>query len=326
MTTFNDILAARQRIGKYLSLTALDYSMGLSTDTTRVYLKLENQQKQKAFKVRGALSKLSSLNEEEKDRGVIAVSSGNHGAGVSYAAWLLGIKKAKVFVPETAPKAKVDRIKYYGAEVVQIGRNYDEAHRLAMAELQKYNMTYIDSCSDVQLIAGQGTVGLEIMEQKPDIDLILVPIGGGGLITGVSIAAKYLKPGIRIVGVQTAACPAMVKSLEDKILYDEFPSEDSICDALIGGVTDIPFRMAGQCIDDILVVQEETIRKATAFLLTDEKIVAEPSGAVGVAAIMENPGYFAGMNVVVVISGGNLDQAMMARLLTDSPGASGARA
>jgi threonine dehydratase len=325
MTTFNDILAARQRIGKYLSLTALDYSMGLSTDSTKVYLKLENQQKQKAFKVRGALSKQSSLSEEEKDRGVIAVSSGNHGAGVSYAAWLLGIKKAKVFVPLTAPKAKVDRIRYYGAEVVQIGNNYDEAHHLAMAELQKYNMTYIDSCSDVQLIAGQGTVGLEIMEQNPGIDLILVPIGGGGLITGVSIAAKHLKPGIRIVGVQTAACPAMVKSLADKVLYEEFPSEDSICDALIGGVTDIPFRMAGQCIDDILVVQEETIRKATAFLLTDEKIVSEPSGAVGVAALMESPGYFAGLNVAVVISGGNLDQAMMARLLNDSTGASGGR-
>lgn len=321
MTTFNDILAARQRIGKHLSLTALDYSMGLSKVSTKVYLKLENQQKQKAFKVRGALSKLSSLSDEEKARGVIAVSSGNHGAGVSYAAHLLGIKKAKVFVPLTAPKAKVDRIKYYGAEVVQIGRNYDEAHHLAMDELQKYNMTFIDSCSDVQLIAGQGTVGLEIMEQNPAIDLILVPIGGGGLITGVSIAAKHLKPGIRIVGVQTAACPAMVKSLEDKILYDEFPSEDSICDALIGGVTEIPFRMAGQCIDDILVVQEETIRKATAFLLTDEKIVAEPSGAVGVAALMENPGYFAGLNVAVVISGGNLDQAMMRAMLDANPGA-----
>ncbi|MGD9941224.1 MAG: threonine/serine dehydratase [Clostridia bacterium] len=326
MTTFDDILAARQRIGKYLSLTALDYSMGLSTDSTKVYLKLENQQKQKAFKVRGALSKLSSLSEEEKSRGVIAVSSGNHGAGVSYAAWLLGIKKAKVFVPATAPKAKVDKIRYYGAEVVQIGRNYDEAHHLAMAELQKYNMTYVDSCSDVQLIAGQGTVGLEIMEQNPDMDMILVPIGGGGLITGVSIAAKHLKPGIRIVGVQTAACPAMVRSLADNTLYDEFPSEDSICDALIGGVTEIPFRMASQCIDDILVVREETIRKATAFLLTGEKVVAEPSGAVGVAAIMENPGYFAGLNVAVVISGGNLDQAMMARLLNDNTGAAGATA
>ena len=182
-------------------------------------------------------------------------------------------------------------------------------------------MTYIDSCSDVQLIAGQGTVGLEILEQNPDVDLILVPIGGGGLITGVSIAAKHLKPGIRIVGVQTAACPAMVRSLADNTLYEEFPSEDSICDALIGGVTDIPFKMAGLCIDDILVVQEETIRKATAFLLTEEKIMAEPSGAVGVAALMENPGYFAGLKVAVIISGGNLDQAMMRAMLDDKPGA-----
>jgi len=315
MIEFKDILSARDRISKHISVTPLDFSIGLSNEQTKVYLKLECQQKQKAFKVRGALSKISSLTPEEKERGVIAVSSGNHGAGVSYAANILGIKKAKVFVPLTAPKAKVEKIKYYGAEVVQVGKNYDEAHKVAVDEMKKFNMTYIDSCSDEQLIAGQGTVGLEIMEQNPNIDVIIVPIGGGGLITGVSIAAKKMNPNIKIVGVQTAACPAMVKSLEDNILYEEFPSEDSICDALIGGVTEIPFKMAKESIDDILVVSEESIKEATKYLLVDEKVVSEPSGAVGVAALMENKQYFEGKNVAIVVTGGNLDKDLMMEIL-----------
>ncbi|HHZ03107.1 MAG TPA: threonine/serine dehydratase [Tissierellia bacterium] len=316
MVNFNDVVSARDRIKKYISLTPLDFSMVLSKERTKVYLKLECQQKQKAFKVRGALSKISSLTDEEKERGVIAVSSGNHGAGVSFASYLLGIKNAKVFVPETAPKAKVDKIKYYGAEIVQVGKNYDEAHKVALDEMKKNNMTYIDSCSDVQLIAGQGTVGLEIMEQNSDIDTIIVPIGGGGLITGISVAAKHMNPNVKIIGVQTAACPAMVKSLEDNVLYEEFPSEDSICDALIGGVTEIPFKMAKKCIDDILVVSEESIRKATKLLLTEEKVVAEPSGAVGVAALLENPKYFEGKNIAIVISGGNLDKDLMEKIIS----------
>ena len=317
MVNFNDVVNARKRIEKYISVTPLDFSIGLSNENTKVYLKLECQQKQKAFKVRGALSKISSLTEVEREQGVIAVSSGNHGAGVSYAAHLLGIKKAKVFVPETAPAAKVEKIKYYGAEIHQVGKNYDDTHRIAMDEMKKDNMTYIDSCSDIQLIAGQGTIGLEIMEQNPDIDTIIVPIGGGGLITGISVAAKHIKPGIKIVGVQTAACPAMVKSLEDNVLYEEFPSDESICDALIGGVTEIPFKMAGQCIDDIIVVSEESIRKATAILLTEEKVVAEPSSATGIAALMDNPEYFEGKNVAIVITGGNLDKILMKKMLLE---------
>lgn len=317
IVNFNDVINSKDRIQKYISLTPLDFSIGLSSEKTKVYLKLECQQKQKAFKVRGALSKISSLTDEEKQRGVIAVSSGNHGAGVSFASHLLGIKNAKVFVPETAPKAKVDKIKYYGADVVQVGKNYDETHKIAVKEMNKNNMTYIDSCSDVQLIAGQGTVGLEIMEQNPDIDIIIVPIGGGGLITGVSIAAKHMKKDLKIVGVQTAACPAMVKSLEDNVLYEEFPSEESICDALIGGVTEIPFKMAKQCIDDIIIVSEKSIKKATKILLTEEKVVSEPSGAVGVAALLENPQYFEGKNIAIVVTGGNLDKGLMQKIISD---------
>ena len=315
MVNFNDVLNARKRIEKHISLTPLDFSIGLSKGKTNVYLKLECQQKQKSFKVRGALSKITSLTDEERARGIYAISSGNHGAGVSFAGHLLGIEKVKVFVPETAPLAKVEKIKYYGAEVAQVGANYDDTHRIAMEKMGDCDLTYIHPGSDEQVIAGQGTVGLEIMEQNPDIDTILVPIGGGGLITGVSIAAKHINPNVKIIGVQTEACPAMVKSLEDNTFYEDYPSEESICDALIGGVFDIAFRMAKECIDDILVVSEASIREATARLLTDEKVVAEPSGAIGVAALLEKPELFEGKNVAIVISGGNMDKALMQKII-----------
>jgi len=305
---FNDVLNAKKRIEKYLSPTPLDFSIGLSSDKTNVYLKLECQQKQKSFKVRGALSKIASLTEEEKSKGIYAISSGNHGAGVSYAGHLLGISPVKVFVPETAPMAKVEKIKYYGAEVVQNGKNYDEAHRFAAEQTKNCDMTYIHPGSDVQVVAGQGTVGLEIMEQNPAIDVILAPIGGGGLITGVSVAAKHINPKVKIIGVQTEACPAMIKSLEDNICYEDFPSGESLCDALIGGVFDLAFEMAKECVDDILLVSEAEIRRATLLLLTEEKVVSEPSGAVGVAALLNNLLLFEGKNVAIVVSGGNIDK------------------
>ena len=315
MFNFNDILTARKRIEKYISLTPLDFSIGLSSEKTKVYLKLESQQKQKSYKVRGALSKISFLTDKEREAGIYAISSGNHGIGVSYAGYLLGIDDVKVFVPETTPMAKVEKIKYYGAEIVQVGANYDETHQIAEEQMAKLDMTYIHSAADAQALAGQGTVGLEIMEQNPDIDVILVPVGGGGLITGVSVAAKHMNPNVKIIGVQTEACPAMVKALEDNVFYEYFPSEESICEALIGGVFEIPFRMAKECIDDILVVSEAEIKKAAARLLTEEKVVAEPSGAVGVAALLNNPGLFENKNVAVVISGGNIDKGLMRRLI-----------
>lgn len=317
MFNFDDVISARKRIEEYLLPTPLDFSIGLSNEKTKVHLKLEAQQKQKSYKIRGALSKISSLTNEERDAGIYAISSGNHGSGVSYAGYLLGIKSVKVFVPTTAPAAKVEKIKHYGAEIVQVGANYDETHQIAEEQMANCNMTYIHSGQDAESLAGQGTVGLEIMEQNSGIDAILVPIGGGGLITGISIAAKHINPKVEIIGVQTEACPAMVKSLEDNVFYEYYPSEESICEALIGGVFDIPFKMAKECIDDILVVSEADIRKATARLLTEENVVAEPSGAIGVAALLGNPKLFEGKNVAIVISGGNIDKELMRQLISE---------
>lgn len=313
-----DIFSARERISPYLDPTPLDVAMSLQSGGSGVFLKLECQQKQKTFKVRGALSKITSLTDEEKSRGIYAISSGNHGAGVSYAAQLLGIKNTRVYVPETAPRAKVDKIKYYGAEVIQTGGDYDETHRNAVRDPAIQGMTYVNPGDDVQVAAGQGTIGLEILEQNPDIEVIVVPIGGGGLITGIGLAAKHLKPGIEVIGVQTEACPAMASSLRDKTCYEEFPVRDSLCDALVGGVFRLAYEMADKCIDDVLVVTEKGIADATARLLADEKVVAEPSSAVGIAALAQFPQRFAGKKTAVVISGGNIDKELMKRLLAQS--------
>lgn len=315
MVTIEDILSARQRISKYIYKTPLDFSYYLSDEKTKVYLKLEAQQKLKSFKIRGALSKMTWLSDKQRADGVMAVSSGNHGAGVSYAAYILGGIKAKIFVPETTPQPKLDKIKYYGAELIKVGKNYDEAHAAAEEAKKTEKLNFIDPCSDVHTISGQGSIAFEILEANPDIDTIIAPIGGGGLITGISIAAKHIKPSIQIIGVQTAACPAMAASLKDKKCYIDYETKPSICDALVGGVGEIPYEMAGKCIDDIILVDEETIKKAIVMLLLKDKVVAEPAGAAAAAAFIDNKERFAGKNVAVVVSGGNLDENLMCRLL-----------
>lgn len=315
MIKFSDILSARERISKYVYSTPLDYSMYLSNKNMNIYLKLECQQKLKGFKIRGALSKLLSLTQEEKRRGVMAVSSGNHGAGVSYASSILGGIEAKIFVPNTIPESKLDKIRYYGAQIVKSGANYDEAHVAAIEALEREKLIFVDPCSDVEVIAGQGSIAMEILEDNPDIDIIIAPIGGGGLITGLAVAAKHLKPSVKVIGVQTKACPAMVQSLKDRVCYTDYPSEQSICDALVGGVGEIPYKMAHKLIDDILLVDEEMIKEAILFLMTKEKVIAEPAGAIGVGAIMSKPKLFENKNTAIVISGGNLDDKLILELI-----------
>lgn len=315
MIQFKEIMDSRERIKDYVYTTPLEKSLYLSNDETNVYLKLENQQKVNCAKVRGAFSKITDLSPEEISKGIVAISSGNHGAAVSYASSLLGIENATIYVPETTPKSKTEKIQYYGANVVKVGKNYDEAHEIGGELIKSSGSIFIDPCSDPTVIAGQGTIAMEILEQQPSIDTILVPIGGGGIITGISIAAKHINPDIKIIGVQTAACPAMVASLRDEQFYEMYPTEDSICDALVGGVGDIPYKMAKQCIDDIIVVEEEDIADAIKFLLLKEKVVAEPAGAVGVAAVRKNPELFKGKNVAVVITGGNIDEEILRSII-----------
>lgn len=277
-------------------------------------------QRAKSFKIRGAMNKMLTLTEEEKQRGVATISSGNHGSAVSYAASLLGIENAKVIVPETTPKSKVDKIRYFGADVMLMGSNYDEAHALGMKFIDEKGMTYIDAYyDDPKIYEGQGTIAIEILEQNPDIDTIVVPIGGGGLITGIAVAAKALKPGIRVIGVQTEACPAMIKAIEDKVFYEEYPvTGDTVCESLVGGVGKLSYELLPQFIDDIIEVKEKTIREAVRFMIKDEKIIAEGGSCTTVAAVMDFRERVGGKNIALVISGGNIDGDLMVKLMNES--------
>lgn len=314
---FNEVRAAYERIRPYVRKTLLEESFYLGDGERRYFFKLESLQRAKSFKIRGALNKMLTLTAEEAARGVATVSSGNHGSSVSYAASLLGIQNAKVIVPEGTPQSKIDRIRYFGAEVLQMGKSYDEAHRLGLDYIRRHGLTYIDAYyDDPKIYGGQGTIGIEILEQNPDIDTIVVPIGGGGLITGIAVAAKALKPDIRIVGVQTEKCPAMIKSYEDGVFYEEYPCEgDSICDALLGGVGALSYQMVKDCVDDLVAVSEDTVGRAVSFMAREEKFVVEAGSCTTVAAVIDYRERIGGRQIALVLSGGNIDGQMLASLL-----------
>lgn len=316
---FEEIKQAYERISPYVGKTPLEESFYLNYDGRRYFFKLETMQRARSFKIRGAMNKMLTLTEEEKQRGVATISSGNHGSSVSYAASLLGISNAKVIVPETTPKIKVDKIRYFGADVILMGSNYDEAHALGMKFIEEKGMTYIDAYyDDSKIYGGQGTIAIEILEQNPDIDTIVVPIGGGGLITGIAVAAKALKPGIRVIGVQTEDCPAMIKAIEDKVFYEEYPvTGDTVCDSLVGGVGKLSYELLPEYVDDIIEVKEKTIREAVRFMIMNEKIIAEGGSCTTVAAVMDFRERVGGKNIALVISGGNIDGDLMVKLLNE---------
>ncbi|MBQ4505298.1 MAG: threonine/serine dehydratase [Firmicutes bacterium] len=313
---YNEVKEAYERIKSYVRKTPLEESFYLGTEDQKVFFKLESFQRAKSFKIRGALNKMLTLSPEEIERGVATISSGNHGSSVSYAASLLGIKNAKVIVPETTPQSKVDKILYFGSEAMLMGKNYDEAHALGMKFIEDNGMTYIDAYyDDPKIYGGQGTIAIEILEQNPQIDTIVVPIGGGGLITGIAVAAKAIKPEIRIVGVQTENCPAMIKAYEDNVFYEEYPCEDSICDSLIGGIGALSYQMAKDYVDEFIAVSEETVGKAVSFMAKHEKYIVEAGSCVTVAALMDHRDRIGGNNVALVLSGGNIDGALLTELM-----------
>lgn len=297
---------ARERIKNYIVNTPLIKSTYLTNNDKNVYYKLENTQEVRAFKIRGALNKMLSLSPSEKEIGVATISSGNHGISVALGAQLLGIKNALIIVPKNTSKAKLNKIKYFGGSIVLLGNNYDEAHLLGMEYIKDKNLTFIDSYFDDEIVyAGQGTIALEILEKNKNIDTILAPIGGGGLISGIAIAAKSLNKNIKVYGVQTEACPAMKASLDDNICYEKYDTKESICESLVGGVGPLSFEICKDYVDDILIVSEEEIKSATAFMGLQELIIVEPSSATVVAAYEKYKDQLFGKNTALVISGGN---------------------
>ncbi|EJE7234162.1 threonine/serine dehydratase [Clostridium botulinum] len=313
---YKEVKNAYERIKNYVRKTPLEESYYLGDGNKRYFFKLESFQRAKSFKIRGALNKMMTLTEEEKECGIATISSGNHGSSVSYAASILGIKNAKVIVPQNTPQSKIDKIKYFGADVILMGKNYDEAHLLGMAYIKENGLTFIDAYySDPKIYGGQGTIAIEILEQNKDIDTIVVPIGGGGLITGIAVAAKSIKPDIRIIGVQTEACPSMIDSYKDNTFYEEYPSKESICDALVGGVGKLSYEMAQDYVDDFLIVTEKSIAKAVSFMAKEEKYIVEAGSCTTIAAVMEHRERIGGKNIALVLSGGNIDGKLLTSIL-----------
>ena len=315
--TAKESFDAYERIKPYLDRTPLAESLYLGDGERKYFFKLECNQPVRSFKIRGALNKMLTLTEEERARGVATVSSGNNGSSVAYAARLLGIKRADIIIPGPAPKAKEDRIRFYGGTAIRMGNDYDEAHALGMKYIQENGLTYIDAYyDDFKIYGGQGTIALEILEQDPEIDTIVVPVGGGGLSTGIAVAAKAVKPGIGVIGVQTEACPAIAKSFEDGVCYEEYPvTGDTLCDALVGGIGMLAFDVGRDYIDDVIVVSEESIKKATAFTIREEHHIVEGGSATTVAAVMDYRERVGGKNIALVMSGGNIDSDIMAKLI-----------
>ncbi|WP_040978869.1 threonine ammonia-lyase [Oceanobacillus jeddahense] len=315
---YNHVKDAYERIQKYLPTTPLEEAFYLGDDNKKYFFKLESMHKAKSFKIRGALNKMLTLTKEEMDRGVAAISSGNHGSSVSYAASLLGITNVKIIVPKTTPQSKIDKIQHFGGEAIRLGDHYDETHSLGTEFIKKHQLTYIDAYySDHQIYGGQGTIAIEIVEQNNEIDTIVVPIGGGGLITGIAVAAKAIKPDIRIIGVQTEACPAMIKSYEDNIFYEVYPSGESLCDALVGGIGKLSYELAKDYIDDFIAVSENSIAKAVSFMAKKEKFVVEAGSCTTVAAVMDYRERIGGNNVALVLSGGNIDGEVLTYILSN---------
>jgi len=316
MISLDDIRKAQKAIAPYVKCTPLVHSVYLSRLCCgRVFLKLENQQVTNSFKARGAFYKLLNLTQKEERMGIITASAGNHGQAVAYAAQKLGLS-AKVVVPTTTPHVKVEGIRRWGADLVLFGDGYDEAEAKAKELARKDGCAYISPYDDGLIIAGHGTTGLEIVEALPNVDAIVVPVGGGGLISGVSIAVKSIKPNVELVGVQSEASPVMYESLKAGRIVDA-PKSKTIAEGLSGGIEKgaLTFEIAKKWVNRMLIVKEDTIRRAVYLLCVREKLVVEGSGAAAVAPILEDRVLFSGRTVACVITGGNIDEELLKEIL-----------
>lgn len=313
--TFRDIQEARSHLKDVVYKTSLVHNTTFSEMTGNfIYLKTENLQKTGSFKLRGAFNKIANLPKEQKQYGVIAASAGNHAQGVAMAATAYGIKST-IVMPKHAPLSKIAATKSYGAEVVLYGEVYDEAYEKARQIQKQSGAVFVHPFDDREIIAGQGTIGIEILEDVPDADIIVVPIGGGGLISGIVIAAKHMKPDIKIIGVQTKNLPSMARSLsQNHITTVEGPA--TIADGIaVKTPGELTFKIVKKFVDDIVTVDEDEIANAILLLLERAKVVSEGAGAASVAAILNRLDIVRNKKIVALISGGNIDVNMLSRII-----------
>lgn len=315
MVTIQDIKDAKNRLDGIIHKTPLAFAPTLSKNHGgQIYIKKENLQLTGSFKLRGAFNKIALLTQEQKDAGVVASSAGNHAQGVAFAAKHFGIK-AVIFMPETTPLTKVSGVMDLGAEVVLKGSKYDEAYMYAKEYATQNNKTFVHPYADDEVIAGQGTIALEILECVPDIDVFVVPIGGGGLISGIAIAAKALNPKIKIIGVVASGARAMKQSYDAKTPIDSIDVK-TIADGI--AVRDITPKMLDfvlEYVDEVVEVEDKEIANAILFLLEKQKLVVEGAGAAGVAAVMHGKIDTDGMKIALPLSGGNIDVTMLSIII-----------
>ncbi|MDY0103169.1 MAG: threonine ammonia-lyase [Lentimicrobium sp.] len=312
---FSDIINAQSVLKNIVKTTPLERSKSFSAMSgADVYLKLENFQTTGSFKVRGAYYKIKNLTPEETSKGVLCASAGNHAQGVAYAASKLGVKST-VFMPVFAPPLKVIATRAYGAEVVLTGDTFDDAFNAAIEFGKESGATFVHPFNDPHIIAGQGTIGLEIFEQIREVDDVLVPIGGGGLIAGIAIALKQLNPRIRIIGVEADGAQSMKLSIE-KGSPVTLNSANTIADGIaVKSPGNLTFEVTRDLVDELLVVNDAEMARTAYLLLQRSKILTEPAGVAAMAAVLFQKTDISGRKVVPIISGGNINMAILEQIL-----------
>jgi len=313
--TLSSIQAARERVGEAIYVSPCQLSHDLSELTgLPLHLKLENLQRTGAFKERGALNKLLLLSQDERERGVITASAGNHAQGVAFHAASRGIR-AKIVMPLATPQIKVTATRNFGAEVILHGANYDESCAEALRLCAEDGRTFIHPFDDAAVISGQGTIGLELLEQVPDLEAVVVPVGGGGLISGIACALKETNPKIRVIGVEPEKLPSMLRAREAGAPVT-INAEATIADGIaVRRAGDLTLPLVSRYVDEIVSVDDEEIASAILMLLETEKTLAEGAGAAALAAVLQSKTNLRHRRTVVLVSGGNIDVTLLAKII-----------
>ena len=313
MLTLDKVYDAQRILKDNIRKTDLIFAPALC-ENSQIYLKAENLQTTGSFKVRGAYYKISRLSDEQKQRGIIACSAGNHAQGVALSAQKNNIKSA-IFIPSTAPISKIEATRKYGAQIMLVDGVYDDAYQAAVKYQEETQGVFIHPFDDPDIIAGQGTIALELVEQLPDMEAVIVPIGGGGLISGVAYTVKMLNPKCKVYGVQACGAPSMVNSLHEHKRI-ELPSVSTFAD---GTAVKLPgentFKICEQYVDEVVTVSEDEIAGAVLSLIEKQKLIAEGAGALSVAAAMFNKLPIEGKKTVCLVSGGNIDVNILSRVI-----------
>jgi threonine dehydratase len=311
--THDDIAAAAERIAPFTVRTPAFVAAGLSAMTgANVFVKLETRQRTSSFKDRGAANRLVQLTPRERERGVIAMSAGNHAQAVAYQATRLGVAST-IVMPENTPFTKVRRTQQFGAQIVLHGHALAGAAIRALELADEFGLTLVPPYDDARIVAGQGTVGLEFLADVPELDVIVVPIGGGGLIAGLAVVAKFLKPSIEIVGVQTELYPSFYQIVNG---LPPVHGGQTIAEGIaVKSIGDIPLAIARELVDDVVLVSEQSLERALHLYVEEEKLVVEGAGAAPLAALLDDPERFRGRNVGLTACGGNIDTGMLANVI-----------